>query len=309
MTRKHAHASLLAAAVALSLAVQGAAAGVTKLDAATIGAAAGLSATTTPDGVVRVGWARTDVPVRVDGTRLDPFAGLGSWAAFTPAMDGAMVMGDIVVFEDEVGPAMDAAFAAGLQVTALHDHFFYDEPRVCFMHVEGTGRPAALAAAVGRVREAIARVRRASARPAPGFGGPAPQPGRLSVEPLERALGRAGQVQDGVLKVTFGREARMHGARLGASMGLASWAAFSGSDARAVVDGDFGMAAAEVQPVLRALRRADIHVVALHNHMMGEQPATYFAHFWGEGPALNLARGIRAALDEQEKATRHVAAR
>src|SRR5207248_3797925 len=101
-----------------------------KLDADKIGQAAGVKATTTPDGVVRVAWARTDVPVAVDGMPLKPFAGLGSWAAFTPAPHGAMVMGDTVVFQDEVSPAMDAAFAAGLEVTGLHNHFFYDEPKV-----------------------------------------------------------------------------------------------------------------------------------------------------------------------------------
>src|SRR4051794_19020129 len=101
-----------------------------RLDADRIGAAAGTKAMTTPDGVVRIAWARTDVPVKVDGVPLRPFAGLGSWAAFARAPHGAMVMGDTVVFQDEVTPAMDAAFAAGLDVTGLHNHFFYDEPKV-----------------------------------------------------------------------------------------------------------------------------------------------------------------------------------
>src|SRR5215831_18816409 len=101
-----------------------------RLDADRIGQAAGTKATTTPDGIVRISWARTDVAVRVDGMALKPFAGLGSWAAFTATEHGAMVMGDTVVFQDEVTPAMDAAFAGGLEVTALHNHFFYDEPKV-----------------------------------------------------------------------------------------------------------------------------------------------------------------------------------
>ncbi len=311
---RHALAILLVAGIALTGAAPAAhrraAAGQAGLDAAGIGVAAGMAATTAPGGVVRLGWARTDVPVRVDGMRLDPFAGLGSWAAFTPAMGGAMVMGDIVVFEDEVAPAMDAAFASGLRVTALHNHFFYDEPRVFFMHVEGEGAPARLAAGVRSIRAAIAQVRSASTSPAAAFAGGIPRQGTLSAAPLEQALGRTGLVQDGVLKVTFGREARMHGATLGAAMGLATWAAFSGSDGLAAVDGDFIMSAAEVQPVLRELRRAGIQIVALHNHMMGETPALYFTHFWGKGPALQLARGIRAALDQQARADRqHVAVR
>src|SRR5262245_24097366 len=122
-----------------------------KLDASAIGAAAGTKATSAPDGVVRIIWARSDVPVTVDGMPLKPFAGLGSWAAFTAAPHGAMVMGDTVLFQDEVTPAMDAAFANGLEVTALHNHFFFDEPKVYFMHIGGMGEPNKLATGVKAV--------------------------------------------------------------------------------------------------------------------------------------------------------------
>src|SRR5437879_3676295 len=121
------------------------------LDAATIGAASGAKATTTKDGVVRIGWPRTDVKGKIDGMPLEPFAGLGSWAAFTAAPHGAMVMGDTVVFQDEVTPAMDAAFAHGLEVTGLHNHFFYDEPKVYFMHIGGRGDAEKLAGGVEAV--------------------------------------------------------------------------------------------------------------------------------------------------------------
>ena len=130
-----------------------------RLDADKIAEAAGTKATVMKDGVVRIGWARTDVKVTVDGMHLKPFAGLGSWAAFTPARHGAMVMGDTVVFQDEVTPAMDAAFAHGLEVTALHNHFFYDEPKVYFMHVGGAGEPEKLARGVKAVWDAIKKVR------------------------------------------------------------------------------------------------------------------------------------------------------
>jgi hypothetical protein len=105
-----------------------------------------------------------------------------------------------------------------------------------------------------------------------------------------------------VVKVTIAREGTMHGVKIAGSMGLTTWAAFSGSDELAAVDGDFIMTAPEVQPVLRALRKADIHVVALHNHMIGEQPAFFFTHFWGKGPAEKLATGLKAALDAQKQA-------
>src|SRR5207253_7033836 len=120
-------------------------------------------------------------------------------------------------------------------------------------------------------------------------------------------LGQKSQAQDGVVKVTIGREGKMHGVKIGASMGLTTWAAFSGSDRNAAVDGDFIMAAEEVQPVLRALRRAGIHIVALHNHMIGEQPAFFFLHYWGKGSTQQLAHGVKAALDTQKGATARTA--
>jgi hypothetical protein len=270
-----------------------------KLDADRIAAASGAKATVTPDGVVRIGWPRDDVKVQVDGTPLKPFAGLGSWAAFTRAPHGAMAMGDTVVFQDEVTPAMDAAFAAGLEVTGLHNHFFYDEPKVYFMHIGGRGEPEALAAGVKAVWDAIKKVRAAEPTPGPAFAGLSPEADQLPPAAIEEVLGHKTQAQDGVVKVTIGHEGTMHGVKVGRSMGLTTWAAFTGGFKHAVVDGDFIMTAEEVQPVLRALRKADIHIVALHNHMVGEQPAFYFTHFWGKGPARDLAGGLRSALDAQ----------
>jgi hypothetical protein len=272
------------------------------LDADKIGAASGTKATTTPDGVVRIGWPRTDVAVEVDGMTLKPFAGLGSWAAFKAAPHGAMVMGDTVVFQDEVTPAMDAAFAGGLEVTGLHNHFFHDEPKVYFMHIGGRGEPEKLAAAVKGVWDAIKKVRADHPKPATRFAGEVPKGGTVSADPIAKALGHKGEAQGGVVKVTIGREGKMHGVTVGGSMGLTTWAAFSGGDDLAAVDGDFIMTAEEVQPVLHSLRKADIHIVALHNHMVGEQPAFYFTHFWGKGPADKLARGVRSALDAQKEA-------
>src|SRR5262249_16717626 len=163
-----------------------------QLDAQKIAAASGTKATP-KDGVVRIESPRDDVPVKVDGMPLKPFAGLGSWAAFTAAPHGAMVMGDTVVFEDEVTPAMDAAFANGLEVTALHNHFFFDEPKVFFMHIGGHGEPEKLAAAVKEVWDAVKKVRKENAMPAKRFKGDVPQEGKIDAAPIEQILGHKGQ--------------------------------------------------------------------------------------------------------------------
>src|SRR3954471_12903710 len=195
-----------------------------KLDADRIAAAAGAKATTTDDGVVRIAWPRNDVPLKVDGMPLKPFAGLGSWAAFTKAPHGAMAMGDTVVFEDEVTPAMDAAFAAGLEVTGLHNHFFYDEPKVYFMHIGGRGEPEKLAASVKGVWDAIKKVRSEHKTPTRSFTGDVPREGSIDARAIEEALGQKSQTQDGVVKVTIGRAGEMHGVKVAGSMGLTTWA-------------------------------------------------------------------------------------
>lgn len=270
------------------------------LDIEEIGRAAGTEATATRDGVVRVGWSRSDVPVTVDGVALPPAAGLGSWAAFKALPGGkAMVMGDTVVFEDEITPAMDAAFAHDLEITALHNHFVFDRPPAYFMHVGGRADdPAALARGIRAMWDAIKRVR--AERKVPSDRSSEEQPditGNYDLPALDSILGAKGEMNGKVLKYTFERVGRMHGVEFGASMGLSTWAAFSGNADRSVVDGDFAMTADEVQPVMHALRTAGIHIVALHNHMTGEKPAFYFLHYWGNGDPVDLARGLRSALD------------
>lgn len=270
-----------------------------EIEPAQIGEASGAVAKVQPDGVVRIGWSRDDVAVSVDGVRLPPAAGLGSWAAFMPMDENAMLMGDTVVFEDEVDAAMDAAFKVGLDVTGLHNHFFFDSPKVYFMHIGGHGDPMRLAGGVRTVWDAIKAVRKQRPQPATGFGGSVPTPGKIDAAAISKAIGHQPEITGDVVKVTIGREGRMHGRPVGGSMGLTTWAAFTGSDRLAAVTGDVIMTADEVQPVLRALRQADFHVVALHNHMVGEQPAFYFVHFWGKGSAAGLAEGFRRVLDAQ----------
>jgi len=272
------------------------------LDPQVIEDASGARVTVAEDGVVRISWSRDDVPVTIDGMPFPPAAGLGSWAAFKGMEGGAMVMGDTVVFRDEVDAAIDAAFAHGLAVTALHNHFLYDEPIVYFMHVGGHGEPTKLAKGVKAMWDAIKQVREKHAKPAGRFPGPIPRPGDGQLDPgaIERITGLDASVQPGgVVKVSAGREARMNGVSFGGSLGLTTWAAFSGTNELAAMDGDFAMTEQEVQPVLRALRNAGIHVVALHNHMIGERPSYYFVHFWGIGPARQLAEGLKATLDAQ----------
>src|SRR5262249_29763375 len=174
--------------------------------------------------------------------------------------------------------------------------------KVYFMHIGGQGDPEKLAAAVKNVWDAIKKIRADHATPARGFAGKVPTDGKIDAQAIEKALRHKNETAGGGGKVAIAREGTMHGVKVGGSMGLTTWAAFQGSDALAAVDGDFIMTAAEVQPVLRALRKGGIHIVALHNHMIGEQPAYYFTHFWGKGPAGELARGVKAALDAQEGA-------
>jgi hypothetical protein len=170
-------------------------------------------------------------------------------------------------------------------------------PKCTSCNIGGTGDSEKLAAAVKAVWDAVKKVRSENPTPATHFGGQAPKAGTIDASAIEKVLGQKCETQEGVVKVTIGREGIMHGVKIGGSMGLTTWAAFSGSDELAAVDGDFIMTAKEVQPVLRALRKAGIHIVALHNHMIGEQPAFMFTHFWGKGSTQELAKGVRAALD------------
>ncbi len=229
----------------------------------------------------------------MDGVRMPPFMGLSSWAAFKQGMtDGqAMVMGDVVLFEDEVNPAMSAALDSGLAVTALHNHFFYDEPKVYFMHIGGEGTAEQLAAGVRKVLDRVREVRSQSPQPAQTFGKmPLAEKSSVTAAPLAEILGAKATEKDGMVKFTIGRTTKMPcGCEVG-RMGVNTWAAFYGTDDHAFVDGDFATLEGELQPVLKALRKHGINVVAIHNHMEGENPKVIFLHYWGIGPTAELAR-------------------
>ena len=181
-----------------------------------------------------------------------------------PTDGGAMLMGDTVLLEDEVNPAMSAALDAGLEVTALHNHFFFDQPKVYFMHIGGMGDLKQLASGVKAVYDRVAQVRAAQPTPAASFPGNIATPSKVSPGPIEEVFGTPVQTSSGMVKVVIGRTAKMHGTVVGKEMGVNTWAAFAGSDEQAVVDGDFAMREDEVQTVLKSLRGANINIVAIH---------------------------------------------
>ena len=250
------------------------------------------------EGVYRVTFTRADVPVDIDGWKMPPFLGLGTWAAFTKgAHADAMVMGDTVLFEDEVNAVMSVAFDNGLSVTALHNHFFFDSPKVYFMHVEGEGTTEQLAGAVRKLYDKIKEIRAASPQPKNSFSaGAMPEKSSITAEPLNTIFGVAGDSNNGMVKFTIGRPATMHGVKVDKDMGVNTWAAFAGTDENAVVDGDFAVTEDELQPALKAVRAANINVVAIHSHMTHERPRILFFHYWGRGKAKDLANSIKGAL-------------
>jgi hypothetical protein len=276
--------------------------GLAALDTAKIDEITGLKGKLNEkEGVYKVTFPRDDVKVAVDGWTMPPFMGLGTWAAFTKgAHTEAMVMGDTVLFEDEVNPAMSAALDNGLNVTALHNHFFFDQPKVYFMHIEGEGTVDKLAGAVRKTYDTIKAIRGPSAKPAESFvavgRASLPEKNSITAAPLNEIFAMQGESKDGMVKFTIGRAAKMHGTNIGKDMGVNTWAAFGGSDDNAVVDGDFAITEDELQPALKALRVAKINIVAIHSHMTHEQPRILFFHYWGRGSAKELAQAIKGAL-------------
>ena len=244
----------------------------------------------------KVNIPRTDLTVTIDGRPAPTPFGFGGWIALTKAGGGQdVMMGDLVLTEDEVNPVMSAVLDNGLDVTALHNHFFWEQPRMFYMHVHGMGTAADLAR---RIKPAIDVIDRAVERAAPPTGSPAG--GRLNGARLAAIIGHSGAPAGPVFKITIGRpdiDLREHGARINARMGLNTWAAFAGSDADAMVAGDVAMLDHEVTPVLRALRAHGLNIVAIHHHMVGVTPAVTFLHYYGTGPAATLAEGVRAAVD------------
>jgi hypothetical protein len=295
-------------AFALVLAVTASAAQSKKLDTAQIDELTGLKGKLNEqEGVYKVSSPRTDIKISVDKWEMPPFMGLTSWAAFMPGMkDGAMVMGDLVLIQDEVNPVMSAALNNGLQVTALHNHFFFDEPKVYFMHIGGEGDTAMLAKGVRAALDTVKKLRAAESQPAQSFTSSGlPAKSSIAPEPLQSILGTKGETKDGMFKAVFGRTVKMPcGCEVGKEMGVNTWAAFAGDDNNAVVDGDFVVLGDELQATLKSLRKSGINIVAIHHHMIGEEPRMIFFHYWGRGSAKELATAVKGALSATKTAAR-----
>ena len=250
------------------------------------------------EAVYKVSAPRTDIKVSVDNWQMPPFMGLTSWAAFTTGKEKeSMVMGDLVLMQDEVNPVMSAALDNGLAVTALHNHFFYDEPKVYFMHIGGEGSAETLSKGVKAALDKVKEIRAATPQPARTFGKPMPVQNSITSESLANKLAVKGEAKDGMFKAVFGRKVKMEcGCEAGKEMGVNTWAAFAGADDNAVVDGDFIVLEKELQPVLKSLRKSGINIVAIHHHMSGEEPRMLFLHYWGRGAASDLAKAVKNAL-------------
>jgi hypothetical protein len=196
-----------------------------------------------------------------------------------------------------VNAAMSAALDNGLNVTALHNHFFFDQPKVYFMHIEGEGTADKLAGAVRKVYDTIKQTRASNPQPKDSFGaGSLPEKNSITSAPLNEIFGTQGESKDGMVKFTIGRPAKMHGVNIGKDMGVNTWAAFAGSDDNAIVDGDFAVTEDELQPVLKSLLKEKINIVAIHQHMTHEEPRIMFFHYWGRGSAKDLANAVKGGF-------------
>jgi Domain of Unknown Function (DUF1259) len=253
-------------------------------------------------GVLKVNIPRNDLKMTIQGVSTPTPFGFGGWIALTKAADGSdVMMGDLVLLQDEVNPVLSALLDNGIDVTALHNHFFWDDPHVYFMHVHGMGKAADLARRVKPGLDLIGHV--TPAPPAPwgeGTGTP------LDTAKLAKIVGHEGEQSGAVYKITVGRDdlaMKEHGAVINARMGLNTWAAFVGTQEDAAIAGDVAMLENEITPVLKALRKNGLDVVAIHHHMTGDRPLVIFLHYWGRGPAEKLATGFKAALDELGKGT------
>ena len=253
--------------------------------------------------VLKVNIPRSDLNVTVANVKTPTPFGFGGWVAMTKGTGGMdVMMGDLVLTQDEVNPVMSALLDNGLEVTALHNHFFWEEPRIFYMHVHGHGKPADLAR---KVKPALDLIGKGTSRPASTPTAPAgSSTPSIDTAKIAQIVGQQGEQTGAVYKITVGRDdlkLTEMGAPINARMGLNTWAAFVGTNENAAVAGDVAMLANEVTPVLKTLRKNGIDVVAIHHHMIETRPTIYFLHYWGTGPADKLATAFKAALGELGK--------
>ena len=251
------------------------------------------------DGVLKVNIPRSDLKMTIAGVATPTPFGFGGWVAFTKATEGnEVMMGDLVLLQEEVNPVMSALLENGIEVTALHNHFFWDDPHVYYMHVHGMGQTGDLAR---RVKPALDLIGHVKPEPVTSVGASG---AALDTAKIAQIVGHVGEQSGAVYKITVGRidiAMKDHGAAINARMGLNTWAAFYGTQDDAVVAGDVAMLENELTPVLKTLRKNGIDVVAIHHHMTEEKPMVIFLHYWGRGPAEKLANAFKAALGELGK--------
>jgi len=251
-------------------------------------------------GEYKITIPQNDLNVVVDGFKIIPPMGLGAWAAFTPSAEGAMVMGDIILTEDDLKPVQQEAIRQGLTISAIHNHFIRNHPNLIYMHVGGSGNTEQMAQKIKAVFDAVKASRGHDPAAAPADSVTT----TLDAAMLDATLGYKGEWSKGVCKYTIGRpdvHLTEHGVAITTFFGFNTWAAWQGSPEHAAVAGDFTMLENEVAPVIKALIENGIEVVAVHNHMVHEQPRIFFLHYWGVGNAEQLAKGLKAALNQTGK--------
>lgn len=254
------------------------------------------------NGEYKITVPQNDLDVKVDGFQISPPMGLGTWIAFAPAKEGVMMMGDLVITETDLKPVQQEIIRQGLTSTAIHNHFVRNHPNILFMHVGGSGPAEKMAQKAKAVLDKVQEVR--GGDPSKGTASNGNVQNTLDTKRLDEILGHKAEMSKGVYKYTIGRpdvKLLEHGTRVSTFLGFNTWAAFQGTHDKAAVAGDFTMLEHEVEPVLKALIENGIEVVALHNHMVHEKPRIFFLHYWGIGPAEQLAKGLRAALDQTGK--------
>lgn len=273
--------------------------GSSKLDIQRIEQLTGMKGTE-KNGEYKITVPQNDLHVVVDGFKIIPPMGLGSWAAFTPCADSAMVMGDIILTENDLKPVQQEVIRQGFKVTAIHNHFVRNHPNVVYMHIDKAGDISMLSTGVKAIFDKVKESRGQDPKAAKADS----VVNTLNIALLDSITGHKGELNKGVYKYTIGRpdvSLREHGIPISTFMGFNTWAAWQGTPEKAAVAGDFTMLENEVAPVIKALVENNIEVVAVHNHMVQEEPRIFFLHYWGTGPADKLARGLKAALDQTGK--------